>query len=72
MLFSFEQGTYNKSTGMAGYTSKEWPYFIEKLTRLHKADTRQSFVCSKCFLCFIVIVFCRFCFLDVSAENDHL
>jgi hypothetical protein len=38
---SFEQGTYNKSTGMAKYTSKEWPYFIEKFTRLHKADTKS-------------------------------
>jgi len=40
-IISFEQGTYNKSTGMAKYTSKEWPYFIEKLTRLHKADTKS-------------------------------
>ena len=40
-IISFEQGTYNKSTGVAKYTSKEWPYFIEKLTRLHKADTNS-------------------------------
>ena len=40
-IISFEQGTYNKSTGIARYTSKEWPYFIEKLTRLHKADTES-------------------------------
>jgi hypothetical protein len=40
-IVHFEQGTYNKSTGMANYTSKEWPYFIEKLTRLHKADTNS-------------------------------
>src|SRR5438874_1346039 len=38
-VIRFEQGTYNKSTGTAKYTSKEWPYFIEKLSRLHKADT---------------------------------
>jgi uncharacterized iron-regulated membrane protein len=38
-VIRFEQGTYNKSTGLAKYTSEEWPYFIEKLTRLHKADT---------------------------------
>jgi len=38
-IVQFEQGTYNKSTGLAKYTSKEWPFFIEKLTRLHKADT---------------------------------
>jgi len=40
-IVSFEQGTYNRSTGMAKYTSKEWPFFIEKLTRLHKADTNS-------------------------------
>ena len=40
-MISFEQGTYDKSTGIAKYTSKEWPYFIEKLTRLHKADTES-------------------------------
>jgi hypothetical protein len=40
-IVRFEQGSYNKTTGMAKYTSKEWPYFIEKLTRLHKADTKS-------------------------------
>jgi hypothetical protein len=40
-IVHFEQGTYNKSTGIATYTSKEWPFFIEKLTRLHKADTNS-------------------------------
>ena len=40
-MISFKQGTYNKSTGIANYTSKEWPRFIDKLTQLHKADTRS-------------------------------
>ncbi len=40
-IVRFEQGTYNKSTGIAAYTSKEWPYVIEKLTRLHKANTNS-------------------------------
>jgi hypothetical protein len=40
-ILSFKQGTYNKATGMAQYTSKEWPYVIQKLTNLHKADTRH-------------------------------
>ncbi len=40
-IIHFEQGTYNKSTGVAKYTSKEWPYFVDKLTRLHKADTNS-------------------------------
>src|SRR3954453_15978101 len=41
-IISFKEGTYNKSTGVAKYTSKELPYFIEKLTRLHKASTNNS------------------------------
>jgi len=40
-IISFEQGTYNRSTGIASYSSKEWPEFIDKLTRLHKADTNS-------------------------------
>jgi hypothetical protein len=40
-MISFKQGTYNRSTGIANYTSREWPRFIDKLTRLHKADTRS-------------------------------
>jgi hypothetical protein len=40
-LIKFDQGTYNKSTGIANYTSKEWPRLIDRLTQLHKADTRS-------------------------------
>jgi hypothetical protein len=40
-IIRFSQGSYNKSTGVATYTSREWPGFIDKLTRLHKADTRS-------------------------------
>jgi hypothetical protein len=40
-VISFKQGTYNSSTGVAQYSTKEWPGFIDKLTRLHKADTRS-------------------------------
>jgi hypothetical protein len=41
-VISFQQGTYNKATGEAKYTSKELPYFLEKLTKLHKADTKSQ------------------------------
>ena len=33
----FKDGTYNKKTGVADYTTKELPFFIEKMTHLHKA-----------------------------------
>ncbi len=38
---SFHQGSYNKQTGKAKYTVKELLPFVEKLTRLHKASTKD-------------------------------
>lgn len=35
----FKDGTYNKSTGLAEYRVKELPYFLDKMTHLHKAKT---------------------------------
>ena len=40
-VINFKQGTYNKSTGLAQYTTKELPYVMEKLTKLHKAETKN-------------------------------
>lgn len=40
-IISFKQGTYNKETGVANYTVKELPHFIDKLTKLHKASTKD-------------------------------
>jgi hypothetical protein len=41
-VVGFRQGTYNRTTGIAKYTTKELPYFMEKLTQLHKANTKNS------------------------------
>jgi hypothetical protein len=41
-VVTFAQGTYDKQTGKANYTVKELPYFMDKLTKLHKASTKQS------------------------------
>jgi len=38
-MVMFKQGSYNKETGMANYTSKELPFVLNKLTQLHKAST---------------------------------
>jgi hypothetical protein len=38
---TFAQGIYNKYTGVARYTVKSLPKVIEKLTQLHKANTKQ-------------------------------
>ena len=40
-FISFKQGTYNKETGLANYTVTELPRAIEKLTKLHKASTKD-------------------------------
>ena len=40
-LLSFKQGTYNNTTGVAKYTSKELPAFVAKLTKLHKSSTKD-------------------------------
>jgi uncharacterized membrane protein len=37
----FKQGTYNKSTGEVKYTTIELPYVLDKMTKLHKADTKS-------------------------------
>lgn len=37
----FEEGTYNSTTGEANYTTKELPYFLDKMTHLHKAKSSQ-------------------------------
>jgi hypothetical protein len=40
-VMTFKQGTYNKITGQVSYTTKKLPQAIEKLTKLHKANTKD-------------------------------
>ncbi len=40
-LITFKDGTYDKSTGTAQYTQKELPYVLDKMTHLHKAETKN-------------------------------
>lgn len=40
-LMVFKQGTYNKITGETKYTVKSLPTVIDKLTKLHKANTKS-------------------------------
>lgn len=37
----FKQGTYNSETGAVNYTIKTLPKALEKLTKLHKANTKD-------------------------------
>ena len=40
-IIYFKQGTFNMATGVAKVTSKELPQILEKLTRIHKASTKD-------------------------------
>ncbi|ANW96127.1 hypothetical protein AXE80_07480 [Wenyingzhuangia fucanilytica] len=35
----FKNGEYNKQTGVANYTTKELPYALHQMTKLHKANS---------------------------------
>tara|TARA_R110000868_G_scaffold240881_1_gene495477 strand:+ start:905 stop:1420 length:516 start_codon:yes stop_codon:yes gene_type:complete len=37
----FKDGTYNKKTGAADYTTTTLPYIVEKMNHLHKAKTGE-------------------------------
>jgi hypothetical protein len=37
----FKEGTYDKATGMAQFKSKQLPYLLDKMTKLHKANSGQ-------------------------------
>ena len=37
----FANGTYNKVSGVANYTVRSLPFVMDKLTKLHKANTKQ-------------------------------
>lgn len=38
---NFKNGTYNSATGAVSYTTKTLPKLVEKLTHLHKANTKD-------------------------------
>ena len=40
-MIYFDQGSYNKSTGLALITNKELPFILDKFTKLHKATTNS-------------------------------
>lgn len=40
-LMYFEQGQYDRATGEVTYTDKKLPFFLDKMTHLHKATTNS-------------------------------
>ena len=40
-IISFKEGAYNKTTGAVKFTTNELPFVLEKMTKLHKAETKN-------------------------------
>ena len=56
-LVYFEQGKYNKATGEATYKVKELPFFLDKMTHLHKANTNHPLFFLNIFFGFALLFF---------------
>ncbi|ALR31312.1 hypothetical protein ATE47_12620 [Chryseobacterium sp. IHB B 17019] len=41
-VLKFKQGTYDASTGQAKYSKKELPFVLDKMTKLHKAQSKDT------------------------------
>lgn len=41
-VLKFKQGTYNASTGEAKYAKKELPFVLDKMTKLHKSQSKDT------------------------------
>jgi hypothetical protein len=41
-IVHFKQGTYNLATGKADYAKKELPFLLDKMTKLHKAQSKDT------------------------------
>lgn len=40
-IFYFKGGTYNSNTGEAKYSKKELPFVLDKMTKLHKSESKN-------------------------------
>lgn len=41
-VLKFKQGTYDASTGQAKYSKKELPFLLDKMTKLHKSQSKET------------------------------
>ncbi|GAA4150215.1 hypothetical protein GCM10022217_02950 [Chryseobacterium ginsenosidimutans] len=41
-VLKFKQGTYDSATGQAKYSKKELPFVLDKMTKLHKAQSKDT------------------------------
>lgn len=41
-IATFKQGTYNTASGEAKYSKKELPFILDKMTKLHKSQSKET------------------------------
>lgn len=41
-VLKFKQGTYDSATGQAKYSKKELPFLLDKMTKLHKSQSKDT------------------------------
>lgn len=41
-ISTFKQGTYNSATGETNYAKKELPFVLDKMTKLHKSQSKDT------------------------------
>ena len=41
-VLKFKQGTYDQATGQAKYSKKELPFVLDKMTKLHKSQSKET------------------------------
>ena len=56
-LIYFENGSYERSTGKAQYSTKRLPYVLDKMTKLHKANTNSPLYWLNIFFGFSLLFF---------------
>lgn len=69
-LVYFQNGDYNKKTGVAHITTKELPYLLDKMTHLHKADTDDPLYYLNIFFGFSLLFFVVSAFWMYAPETD--
>lgn len=53
----FQQGVYNKTSGVAEYRAKQLPFVLDKMTKLHKANTSSPLFYFNIFFGFSLLFF---------------
>jgi hypothetical protein len=69
-ILKFKQGTYDTATGQAKYTKKELPFVFEKMTKLHKSQSKDRLSPLNAFfgICLFFFVISSFWMFNVKSK----